>query len=840
MKKNLFKKWVAMLGTISLLTIVFMPGLDTFAAEDPAYVASIGNKKYTTLEEASNDVLDWETITLIRDIIEKASLYNTWASVGSETRFVVSSEKSNLKYSLDLGWHTITCTEAHCITVRNNNELTIKDSSNNWKIQSDHDQIIDLRDGWKLIIESWEISTTSDYVIAMFKDTSLVVKWWKLTASWPVISWNWSWCPSWWCTFWDTDMKIIWWEITSNNDYVIYHPASETLLISWDVVVQWNAWAVAMNYWKIVVNSWTLISNNVDNSWTVWSNWTAWHKASVIDLLSRYWDTSAEINWWRFVWNTLFWTWTDSESNWHKPQSVIVKWWTFSVNVPSEYLSSDADIIVTDAEAEIWKIQYKTLADAIQAAKDGDTITLLKDIEIKWESSSDVSLKIENKNIVIDWADNTIKYDNKPVFVSNWANYLFKIYGSTVTLNDMKITNSLWAIIVWEDSKVTLNNVDLDWNDWYWIDTKVWLLSLELNNVTRTDGLVVNNDCKKELENGCEIEPLWNKLSWKTLLTWVKAGDKSWYVKYIYVPVYTIKFVSDDWKNIISEKQYAYWTLAADITPSTNPSKAADSLYTYTFNKWTPDVVNVTTWAIYTATYNRTAKSSWGSSSGGGSTGWSSSSSSSSKTTTTNNTWSTNTWTNANSTTSNTEEINLGWEVSEESTSTSEETSTPDNGYSKEFNDAYTWAFKNGITTMSPIEKADMNAPLTRIAMAKMLSQYAINVLGRTPDTTKVVPAFPDVSAELDAAYNSWVTLAYQLGIMWINIDKFRPDDLVTRAEFGTALSRMLYATADWEKTYYETHLAKLMEEKIITVDTPDMQELRWYVMIMLMRSANK
>ena len=206
-------------------------------------------------------------------------------------------------------------------------------------------------------------------------------------------------------------------------------------------------------------------------------------------------------------------------------------------------------------------------------------------------------------------------------------------------------------------------------------------------------------------------------------------------------------------------------------------------------------------------------------------------------TTTFDNTGANNTWTN---TTSNTEEINLGWEVSESITSTSEETSTPDNGYSKEFNDAYAWAFKNGITTMSPIEKAEMNAPLTRIAMAKMLSQYAINVLGRTPDTTKVVPAFPDVSAELDAAYNSWVTLAYQLGIMWINIDKFRPDDLVTRAEFGTALSRMLYGLADGEWAYYETHLAKLMEEKIITVDTPDLQELRGYVMIMLMRSANK
>ena len=157
-----------------------------------------------------------------------------------------------------------------------------------------------------------------------------------------------------------------------------------------------------------------------------------------------------------------------------------------------------------------------------------------------------------------------------------------------------------------------------------------------------------------------------------------------------------------------------------------------------------------------------------------------------------------------------------------------------------ELQQAYDYAYKYWITTMDSIDKANMQWWLNRISMAKMLSQYAINVLGRTPDTTKVVPAFPDVSAELDAAYNSWVTLAYQLGIMWINIDKFRPDDLVTRAEFGTALSRMLYATADWEKAYYETHLAKLMEEKIITVDTPDLQELRGYVMIMLMRSANK
>ena len=159
--------------------------------------------------------------------------------------------------------------------------------------------------------------------------------------------------------------------------------------------------------------------------------------------------------------------------------------------------------------------------------------------------------------------------------------------------------------------------------------------------------------------------------------------------------------------------------------------------------------------------------------------------------------------------------------------------------YNQEFHDAYEFAFKNGITTMPSMAEADMNGTLTRIAMAKMLSQYAINVLGKTPDTGKNI-SFPDVSPELDAQYNSGLTLSYQLWIMGIWIDEFRPFDEVTRAEFVTALSRMLFGLADGENLYYETHMQKLLEEKIITVADPDMKELRWYVMIMLMRSADK
>jgi hypothetical protein len=44
-------------------------------------------------------------------------------------------------------------------------------------------------------------------------------------------------------------------------------------------------------------------------------------------------------------------------------------------------------------------------------------------------------------------------------------------------------------------------------------------------------------------------------------------------------------------------------------------------------------------------------------------------------------------------------------------------------------NNAYEFAHRMGITTINSIDKANMGGELTRIAMAKMLSQYAINVL---------------------------------------------------------------------------------------------------------------
>jgi len=80
------------------------------------------------------------------------------------------------------------------------------------------------------------------------------------------------------------------------------------------------------------------------------------------------------------------------------------------------------------------------------------------------------------------------------------------------------------------------------------------------------------------------------------------------------------------------------------------------------------------------------------------------------------------------------------------------------------------WKIKsyiNWITTANSIDKAKMDSHLTRIAMAKMLSNYAINILWKQPDTSKWTPKFNDVTDKQNSDYGNAVALAYQLWIMW-------------------------------------------------------------------------
>ena len=159
--------------------------------------------------------------------------------------------------------------------------------------------------------------------------------------------------------------------------------------------------------------------------------------------------------------------------------------------------------------------------------------------------------------------------------------------------------------------------------------------------------------------------------------------------------------------------------------------------------------------------------------------------------------------------------------------------------YSSEFRQAYNWAYQSEITTQSSIEKANMWWKITREEMAKMISNYAINILWKSPDTTKSC-LFSDSNINPDLV--RFVTESCQLWLMWQWITSFKPKDFVTRAEFWTVLSRALWWDKyGWWNTYYESHLKALQNEWIMKkIDVPMDKEIRWYVMLMLMRSVNQ
>jgi len=76
---------------------------------------------------------------------------------------------------------------------------------------------------------------------------------------------------------------------------------------------------------------------------------------------------------------------------------------------------------------------------------------------------------------------------------------------------------------------------------------------------------------------------------------------------------------------------------------------------------------------------------------------------------------------------------------------------------------------------------------------------------------------------------------------MGVNITHFNPNGEMSRAEFGTVLSRILRGNTYNTNTgnYYEHHLNKLKNSQIMNdISNPIAKEIRGYVMLMLMRTG--
>lgn len=172
--------------------------------------------------------------------------------------------------------------------------------------------------------------------------------------------------------------------------------------------------------------------------------------------------------------------------------------------------------------------------------------------------------------------------------------------------------------------------------------------------------------------------------------------------------------------------------------------------------------------------------------------------------------------------------------------------------YTDGFINAYNYAYEKWVTTMNSISKANMYWSITRIEMAKMISEFSVNVLWLKPDETKKCN-FYDTDPDLDKQYNYWVTKVCQLWLMWIyddwtKADYFNPKKTITRWEWATILSRAI-RLSEWKKViknwnpFYEPHLNFLLIKWIINSydnPSPKSEEKRWNVMLMIYKTDPK
>jgi len=187
----------------------------------------------------------------------------------------------------------------------------------------------------------------------------------------------------------------------------------------------------------------------------------------------------------------------------------------------------------------------------------------------------------------------------------------------------------------------------------------------------------------------------------------------------------------------------------------------------------------------------------------------------------------------------NDEEIELGWQVSDKCSIEWFE-------WSEEEKAAYLYACENDITTIRDINEARLKDFLTRAEMAKMVSVFATKELWMKPNTSKDCSNFANSIASYNQEMKDYMVMSCQLELMWIHtvdykaIPDFMPSKRVSRAEFGTILSRVLWWNKyEWTNSnYYINHLNALKENNIITNINPNITEYRAWVFLMLYRAV--
>lgn len=402
-----------------LLSLLMVFSLCLSVSADDGKVAKVGDKEYSTLQEAI-DAGEGKTVVLISDV----DISNGGVRVNTNT-------------TLDLNGHLIKVANISNGNIAVNNNLTLIDSSDvkcdgtgtgkiyteTAYIYGEFDKvIISVNNGATFTMKSGLIDTASfiddnankgQFAIG-FPDTykeeaTVIIDGGHVKAGWYAVSGNGNNGEK------GADQNIIvnGGILESTSDYAIYHPHKGTTTIN-DGVVYGASGGVAINRGNLVVNGGTITSKGVGSTGT-WGDGTGGLANAAVNINALYGATDVKLNEGKFIaeGNAI-----SLIKNSEYPSSLTITGGTYSSNI-SEYLSDD--LVQNTAGTVVEKPyiasnngkKFNSLADAINVANNGDTISL--------KSSTTEDIVIPNgKTLTIDIAEGvTLTNNNDHTIINN-------------------------------------------------------------------------------------------------------------------------------------------------------------------------------------------------------------------------------------------------------------------------------------------------------------------------------------------------------------------------------------------------------------------------------------
>lgn len=268
-------------------------------------------------------------------------------------------------------------------------------------------------------------------------DANVIINGGHIKAGWYAIAGNGG------CVSADHNITVNGGILESVADYAIYHPQRGTTTIN-DGIVYGLAGGVAINRGNLVVNGGTITSKGVGSTGT-WGDGTGGLANAAVNINALYGATDVKLNEGKFIaeGNAI-----SLIKNSEYPSSLTITGGTYSSNI-SEYLSDD--LVQNTAGTVVEKPyiasnngkKFNSLADAINVANNGDTISL------KSSTTEDIVIP-KGKTITIDIAEGVTLTNNKDHTIINNGDLTITGKGTidNVTHGKGDIVNNYGATLV--------------------------------------------------------------------------------------------------------------------------------------------------------------------------------------------------------------------------------------------------------------------------------------------------------------------------------------------------------------------------------------------------------